>query len=236
MANLKIPSRTLNDEFLLEDYQDDFNALNDEISELKTNLNDEISELKTNGRVDKLVVENGLVVNGNAVLNSGKTLYVGNTEYYEGAINNWAKNDNFVLHLNNGKCFVPSDGINRNNSLGHPEQPWQDLYIGLPSIGNNGFTKLPNGLVMQWGEIQFSEATGHSGVQKFSKTVDLPVQFNNALVSVQLTPHTNSYDSDKIKTCVCRYDLSGQTCVTAVISVESAGAWHTNVKYMAIGY
>lgn len=40
MANLKIPTRTLNDEFLLEDYQDDFNALNDQLTEVESKAND----------------------------------------------------------------------------------------------------------------------------------------------------------------------------------------------------
>ena len=245
MAELKIPQKTLQDNFNLQDFKDDFNALNNEIAETKeeltnlenakgtidSNLNvygdiklfntERVSNSEgdtilsssesgkfiyfrpggvnnANGQVvlkeNEFVVENGLVVSGNAALNSGKTLYVGNTEYYEGAINNWAKNDNFVLHLNNGKCFVPSDGINRNNALGHPEQPWQDLYLGLPSISANGFTKLPNGLIMQWGLYHCS-----GGLDTGVYTIQFPITFpNNVLNCVTSVGGYSEYEADCI--------------------------------------
>ena len=46
MADLKIPIRTLEDEFLLEDYQHDFNALNSDITELGDRLDNIDSSLE----------------------------------------------------------------------------------------------------------------------------------------------------------------------------------------------
>ena len=183
-----------------------------------------------NGQVvlkeNEIVVENGLVVSGNAVLNGGKTLYVGKTEYYEGAINNWAKNDNFVLHLNNGKCFVPSDGINRNNALGHPEQPWQDLYLGLPSISTNGFTKLPNGLIMQWGLIWTDTETG-----KKHYKVTYPLHYPNDILYFNAQTQGATYDYSRIK---CLYGENKRSEMNIV--EEKEGPYGTTIRWFAIGY
>ena len=46
MAELKIPQKTLQDNFNLQDFKDDFNALNSEIEENKTLTNSEIARLK----------------------------------------------------------------------------------------------------------------------------------------------------------------------------------------------
>ena len=53
MADLKIPKRGISDRFNLQDFKDDFNALNEEKA-----TKDELNELKTNGRVGELVVGN----------------------------------------------------------------------------------------------------------------------------------------------------------------------------------
>lgn len=52
-----------------------------------------------------------------------------------------------------------------------------DIVMGDSSVGTNGWTKLPNGLIIQWGS--FSISTG--------STVTFPTPFTTACFGVQLT-------------------------------------------------
>ena len=119
--------------------------------------------------------------------------------------------------------------------LGKWDFAWKDVWIGTYAKIENGFAKLSNGLIMQWGEIKY-EDYGHSGIKEFLKSCNFPVSFPNELLSATLTPFTNKYDQAKIKTMSVRYDLSDKSTLNTVITVESEGSWHTKLKYIAIGY
>lgn len=53
--------------------------------------------------------------------------------------------------------------------------------LGSSSLGTNGYSRLPNGLLLQWG-------TSASIAQDSSATVTYPVAFSTAVYSVMLTP------------------------------------------------
>ena len=67
------------------------------------------------------------------------------------------------------------------NSSGDVSFPSNNLGIGTPSLGTNGYSRLPNGLLLQWG-------TSASIAQDSSATVTYPVAFSTAVYSVMLTP------------------------------------------------
>ena len=235
MADLKIPKKSISDRFNLQDFKDDFNALNEEISEAKENLttlentkgtiNGDLSvtgsinlsgtprvmdydgytiiatgaESKhlylrpnsANSETGQIVLKGDITtIDGNVAMNSNSRFYIGNTEYCQGGINNWGTNDDFVLHLNSGKCFIASDGANRNNSLGHPNSPWQDIWLNGCQKSQTGYTKLPNGLILQWGMIEVKN-------QNYDMNIWYPVSFPNYCLGVWFEDIMNVYDDKR---------------------------------------
>ena len=65
MAELKIPQKTLQDNFNLQDFKDDFNALNSEIEENKTLTDSEISRLKEIANTWETFKASGGEISGN---------------------------------------------------------------------------------------------------------------------------------------------------------------------------
>ena len=64
-----------------------------------------------------------------------------------------------------------------------------DVYFGTYSKSTNGYTKLPNGLILQWGVVDFndqslSQSSYNSNVYYTSETVTFPISFPNQLLSV----------------------------------------------------
>ena len=64
-----------------------------------------------------------------------------------------------------------------------------DVYFGSYSKSTNGYTKLPNGLILQWGVVDFndqslSQSSYNSNVYYTSETVTFPISFPNQLLSV----------------------------------------------------
>ena len=239
MANLKIPTRTLNDEFLLEDYQDDFNALNTEINELKTRgrldelvigneafriyqVNDEDVELYS--RLDKLSVgcmnkddtnTVGFVVEPTDINNGFQIrpyqyqyMNIGasnddmkiNDIYSKGTvscnsvtsingISDGTKGINFhpersdLVRISNGEHSLDfiCDNTGRKRlepyrggeyDLGGADYSWKDLWLSGFQLDGNGYTKLPNGLLLQWGFVEIKN-------QNEDMNVTYPIQFPN---------------------------------------------------------
>ena len=75
--------------------------------------------------------------------------------------------------------FRPHIGNDNQLSLGRPNARWKDLYVGESSLSANGFTALPNGMLMQWGTITVAPNT--------ATAVTFPKAFTNKCVNVQLT-------------------------------------------------
>lgn len=70
------------------------------------------------------------------------------------------------------------------NSLGSITAPWDDIYLRGKVIGTNGYAKLPNGMILQWGT---------DGITQESVAVVFPIQFPNACFSVSITPYTTTH-------------------------------------------
>lgn len=72
-------------------------------------------------------------------------------------------------------------------TLGNSEWTWKDIFLNAVSKRANGYTKLPNGLILQWGKNSFGASTGGG-------TVTMPLSFPTECYTVLLT---NVYANSK---------------------------------------
>ena len=72
---------------------------------------------------------------------------------------------------------------NGNISLGEESTPWTDIYLNGVSKSDNGYTKLPNGLIMQWATSNLPPTDETS--------IYLPISFPNEILSMYATPRGN---------------------------------------------
>lgn len=72
-------------------------------------------------------------------------------------------------------------------TLGNSEWTWKDIFLNVVSKRANGYTKLPNGLILQWGKTSFGASTGGG-------KVTMPLSFPTECYTVLLT---NVYANSK---------------------------------------
>lgn len=202
MAELKIPQKTLQDNFNLQDFKDDFNALNSEIEENKTLTDSEISRLKEIANTWETFRDNGGEINGNINVNNANLN--GNLNF-SGILNNTD------LKTENKKIFdVKRDTGDQiyfgNTSLKMVLDAKEfNVYgafnchsgINIPnnSISSTGYTKLPNGIIMQWGQTTLSTSSGGGRVE-----VTYPISFPNAPLAqtAQVRSCANDYTATRM--------------------------------------
>ena len=100
MAELKIPQKTLQDNFNLQDFKDDFNALNSEIEENKTLTDSEISRLKEIANTWESFRDNGGVINSEVKLPS-ISLIKNAKKHFTMNVENDGSNNHFAIHSYN---------------------------------------------------------------------------------------------------------------------------------------
>ena len=296
MADLKVPSRKLSDKFRLSDYQDDFTALNDEISELKTNgefnkisiadgalesikVNENDIELYANTKIFSLGVMNqedtytlGMCIEetgkdnfslrpyGNQVMDLGvkdsPKQKISNI-YTKGEIQSnkfIIMNDNTpVLEIKEpysgdseikshnrfvsllaedtsigsgaGICLEQtstSRGVVRpygghSIDLGTYNTRFYDIYLSNSSRNSNGYTKLPNGLILQWGRSTIQD-------DKWGVQAHYPINFPNACLNIMAVPHSDGSSPN----------ISVTDFTNTWAKIRGSGGY--NCMWMAIGY
>ena len=79
--------------------------------------------------------------------------------------------DNYVRPLKMGYA--------QKNNIGSVNVPWDDIYLRGVSKQANGYTKLPNGLIMQWGgkDLKISGGGGNSYI-----STSLPISFSSMIL------------------------------------------------------
>lgn len=119
-----------------------------------------------------------------------------------------------------------SDINDINESLNIIKQPEQ-------SLEQTGYTKLPSGLIIQWGE--------HRGVATLNEfntvRVNLPIPFPNIKLGFYFSLISNSYDSNKFSNATISDETLWDRGYTDVkINVTSDGATTLAFKWFAVGY
>lgn len=74
-----------------------------------------------------------------------------------------------AYHFGETECFP---NISNKISLGKSANVFTDLYLSGTSKSNNGYTKLPNGMILQWGAIELTDP-----VVNAYHTIDFPITF-----------------------------------------------------------
>ena len=107
-----------------------------------------------------------------------------------------------------------------------------DLLRGLPadftnSKNQNGYTKLPNGLIIQWGTF-----SGTSTANKFDKiSITFPIAFPNTCLVVTATANSGNINDNFINLTAEDISTTGFTSVRADPNgIDYSGSW------VAIGY
>lgn len=87
--------------------------------------------------------------------------------------------------------IMAHDGFAPKNDkvLGTSENPWNDIFIKGVSKNTNGYTKLPNGFIMQWGQIDITISNANNG----AITATLPIAFSTSVISFGAICSGNSF-------------------------------------------
>jgi len=98
---------------------------------------------------------------------------------------------------------------------------WKQLGAGdLAVFGDDGYTKLPSGLIIQWGSKAVSGAA--------LTTIPLPMCFPNRMFSATASLVTAGYAGNAYE----RYIAGSSNCDITLATYNSSG----RVAYMSIGY
>ncbi|CAJ0809239.1 gp53-like domain-containing protein [Ralstonia flaminis] len=118
------------------------------------------------------------------------------------------------------------NGPNNYLAVGGSHQlPYSALFSS--SLQGNGYQKLPNGLILQWGLATFP-ATGTAQLMNYT----LPITFPNALLSVAVTSTENGNNND----APVQWRQSGSNRSNVQIYCYSTFANATGASVLAIGY
>ena len=230
----------------------------DNIQEIKTNLettNEEISSLEFN-KVDKVegkqlstndfdnrlkqLVEdwnnfksNGGEIGGN-VISKG---YVKTSEnFYSTGTNDVGlmSDTSGVKYSSVSKILYPT--LNDTVSLGNSSLRWKDVYLTGVSKSTNGYTKLPNGMIMQWGTVDMSIDQNSVVTQQ----VTLPVVYSNKILSCFANAMWNNTDNssgwtDNLITQCSTIAKSNITIVVRNLS-ETSGFKTYKINWMTLGH
>lgn len=196
----------------------DINELDVKIAENKSLTDSEISRLKEIANTWETFKSNGGEIGGQIILPYGISL--------SGRASEDAPRD--MIHIQRGGMITVGD---QNNGLiltskSRP-QIWEESTPKLIVVNDdfpiskdtNGYTKLPNGLIMQWGE---TPVFGRSGY-----TVLFPISFPNSTLTISVTSYTkNAFYSEE----ECKVGTKDKYAFNVWGNVDQRVLW------IAIGY
>ena len=122
-----------------------------------------------------------------------------------------SQNSDLVLNANNGKVVFQENGVNL------PE-----------SLTPNGYTKLPNGLILQWGQVPSATYGANTNT---AVSITFPVSFQNAAFISTYSLSTKNVNS--------AFTLSATKSLTGLdmnVNNSSASSHTSSIDWFAIGY
>lgn len=108
--------------------------------------------------------------------------------------------------------------VDNDLSLGNEFYKYKDIFVGGSSKGVNGYTKLPNGLILQWGWIATPSEGGY--------VVTLPITFPNGIFRVLTSVDSTSFHNVRTySAATSRFNLA-----------TTGGNAETSISWIALGY
>ena len=241
--NLGLPQFEPSDKYRLEDYNEAYMKIDEKIKELK----DKEAQLDTKLAEAQNIIDtwtqfknNGGEISGNllAIQLATKSLS-NNYRWVEETHNTGYKIISSNTNPSTGdwreEFIMAHDGFAPKNDkvLGTSENPWKNIYLnGMYRSTPNGYSKLPNGLIMQWGTwVRTASETNNS----VTYTITFPTSFPNTCL--QIVPYASAFATTG--------NWAPQNCASAISDYSTSDfkfkfSTVTNIrnelKWIAIGY
>lgn len=142
-----------------------------------------------------------------------------------------AYNDNYLRPLKMGYA--------QKNNIGSANVPWDDIFLKGVSKSNNGYTKLPNGIILQWGILTTSFPNNNVGTTS-TGFISFPITFPNGIFSITSSigknVNSNSYLWGSVISCVMPITRLDGIQYEARINVGTGSNYNWQIHWMAIGY
>lgn len=109
---------------------------------------------------------------------------------------------------------------------------WLDF---VQNFGTNGYCKLPNGLILQWGRTDIAMVIGTGSFGYW--TLILPITFPTSILSANISwGEVNAQDATEAVVCLTGLNTSNIGIVAERWAGSNAGPEITRVYFWAIGY
>ena len=230
--NLGLPQFEPSDKYRLEDYNEAYMKIDEKVKE----LNDKEAQLDTKLAEAQSIIDtwtqfknNGGSVGGS--INANDKISLNGDE-----ISFRSKKHNRGLVFNDKVTTIYDWGRNRHifrvdetNSMSTVYA--NDFYFGQYSKNAIGYTKLPNGLILQWGNHQFLDKV-NEGVFESTYSVRMPISFPIAFPNKILS---FSSTSDRVSVFSAFSDVTNSSCTLFATSMVNANI-SVGIRWIAIGY
>ena len=231
--NLGLPQFEPSDKYRLEDYNEAYTKIDEKIKE----LDDKEAQLDTKLAEAQSIIDTwtqfkntggsvGGSINANDKISlNGDEISFRSKKHNRGLVFN-DKVTTIYDWVRNRHIFR----VDETNSMSTVYA--NDFYFGQYSKNTNGYTKLPNGLLLQWGFISNNISSGKSNT-----TVTYPIEFPNKVVSI--VANVSSLDSSSTgivsRTHCWTYSVSRAKFNLNVNNIDGYGSYF-DANWIAIGY
>lgn len=187
--NLGLPQFEPSDKYRLEDYNEAYMKIDEKIKELK----DKEAQLDTKLAEAQSIIDTWTQFKATGGEIGGNIVRVNHEKQYDWTFGHSGFTDKSAMVSLKDRVTQATIGLNFNlkpgvsssispisngeMDFGLPNYTFKDIYLNGVSKNTNGYTKLPNGIIMQWGSIRTALT---SDGQNVTGTITLPIQFPNA--------------------------------------------------------
>ena len=129
--------------------------------------------------------------------------------------------------IGDGVNIISDFGTAAFKSIGVGTNQIPDMNSFTKSFGDNGYQKLPGGLIIQWGQSSLSDSNG-------SASATFPIAFPAAVMTVQMSEQSSNV------TAVCKWGSASLSLTGASFWCQNSGATTARsgelTRYFVIGY
>lgn len=118
-------------------------------------------------------------------------------------------------------------------NLGSDTKRWKDVWVGDFLKAHSGYTKLPNGFILQWGTY-YSTTIPINGVG--GGTISYPIQFPNACINLILTPDLHARGANYALDARLTSDITTSKSNFEFVFINDSSSTWGGLFYIAIGY